>query len=115
MAAVPYQKLSIQQKRELDLSKVRDAAVRCPHCEMQVMPVDLLVHVAQRCAGRPEPGPGAKWITHREALAMGVARATLSFWVERDFVRATGERQDRKYLLRDLALKIAQQKGFRRR
>lgn len=115
MMAASYQKLSIADKRALDLSRARDAAVRCPHCDMQVMPTDLVAHIDKRCAGRPEPGPGAKWVTWAEALAMGVPRVTMHRWVERGFVRFTGDRQDRKYLLRDLALKIAQRRGFRRR
>lgn len=110
-----YRKLSIGDKHRLYLARSRDASVRCPHCDMQVMPVDLQAHVAQRCAGRPEPGAGAKWVSWREALALGVPGKTFARWVERGFVRFTGERQDRKYLLRDLALKIAIRNGFRRR
>ena len=110
-----YRRLSVVQKRALDLSRARDAAVRCPECDMQVMPVDLLSHLKERCAGPPEPGPGAKWVTHREVMSMGVPRATLSFWANSKQVRFIGERQDRRYLLRDLALKIAQRNAFRRR
>lgn len=111
-----YQKLSITQKRALDLARVREASVPCPgECGMQLMPADLLSHLEQRCTGRAEPAPSSKWIPHREVMAMGVPRVTLSRWVERGFVRVTGERQDRKYLYRDLAVKVAQRRGFRRR
>lgn len=110
-----YRRLSVVQKRALDLSRARSAAVRCQECDMQVMPVDLVAHLEQRCAGRPAPGAGEKWLTWREALAMGVPRETLRRWVGAGFVRFVGERQDRKYLLRDLAQKIAQRRGFRRR
>lgn len=79
------------------------------------MPADLLAHVDQRCTGPRDPGPGARWVTHREALAMGVPRATLSFWTRNKQVRFVGGRQDRKYLYRDLAVKVAQRRGFRRR
>lgn len=115
MAADDYRKLSVAEKNKLALSRARDAAVRCPDCDMQVMPVDLLAHQRERCAGVADPGPGAKWVTWREALALGVPGKTFARWVERGFVRFTGERQDRKYLLRDLALRIAQRNGFRRR
>lgn len=110
-----YQKLSIHEKRAHDLRAVREAAVTCPSCDTQVMPTDLLAHMAERCAGPREPGPSARWIAHREVLAMGVPRGTLSFWTSRGFVRFAGERQDRKYLYRDLAVRIAQRNGFRRR
>ena len=111
-----YRRLPIADKRKLDLARARDAAVRCQQCEMSVMPVDLGAHLEQRCAGRPEPGPGAKWVTWREALAMGgVTPMRLSRWARSGQVRFVGERQDRKYLLRDLALRIAQAMGFRRR
>jgi hypothetical protein len=110
-----YQKLSISEKRSLDLDRAREPAVTCPICDTQVMPADLLAHLEQRCSGPREPGRGARWITHREVLAMGVARQTLSFWASRGFVRYTGDRQDRKYLYRDLAVKVAQRRGFRRR
>lgn len=113
--ATSYQKLSIHEKRARDLTSVRESAVSCPSCDTQVMPVDLLVHMEQRCQGPRDPGPSAKWVTWREALAMGVPANTLARWARSGFVRYVGERQDRKYLLRDLALKIAQRNGFRRR
>ena len=48
-------------------------------------------------------------------MVLGVNRQTLTRWVQRGDVRFFGERQDRRYLLRDLAVKIAQRRGFRRR
>jgi hypothetical protein len=110
-----YHKLSITEKRALDLDRVREPAVTCPSCDTQVMPVDLLPHLDQRCPGPRDPGPGARWIPHREVMAMGVPRGTLSRWANNGLVRFTGERQDRKYLYRDLAVKVAQRRGFRRR
>jgi hypothetical protein len=113
--ASSYQRLSIAEKRSLDLSRVREPAVSCPTCDMQVMPADLLAHLEQRCPGPRDPGPSARWINHREAMALGVPRQTLSFWAKSGQVRFFGGRQDRKYLYRDLALKVAQRRGFRRR
>lgn len=110
-----YHKLPIAQKRAMAYAAQREPAVACPRCDAQVMPADLLAHVEQRCAGPREPGPAAKWVTWREALALSVPETTLSFWARTGQVRYLGERMDRRYLLRDLALKIAQRRGFRRR
>lgn len=110
-----YHLMSIKEKSARALGQARDASVRCPDCDMAVLPVDLLAHMQERCGGQPEIGAGAKWVSWREALAMGVPGKTFARWVERGFVRFVGERQDRKYLLRDLALRIAQRNGFRRR
>jgi hypothetical protein len=110
-----YQRLSLAEKRAEDLSRVRETAVTCPSCDTQVMPADLLAHIEQRCPGPREPGPGAKWVNHREALGMGVSRATLSYWTRTKKVRFLGERQDRRYLMRDLALSIAHRRRGRRR
>lgn len=115
MMAMSYQKLSIAQKRALNLTSVREPAVTCPNCDTQVMTVDLLAHLEQRCAGPRAPGPGSKWLTWREAIAMGVPAKTLSNWARNGHVRFVGERQDRKYLHRDLVLKLAQRLGFARR
>jgi hypothetical protein len=114
-ASVIYQKLSISEKRSLDLDRVREPAVTCPICDTQVMPADLLAHLELRCPGPRAPGPGARWITRAEARGMGLSNSTLSFWADRGFVRYTGDRQDRKYLYRDLAVKVAQRMAFRRR
>lgn len=110
-----YHLMSLQEKSARSLGQVRDASVRCPDCDTQLMPADLLVHLEQRCQGRPEPGAGAKWLSHREVMQLGVSRATLNWWVVNHQVRFIGERQDRKYLHRDLVVKIAQRRGFRRR
>lgn len=110
-----YHRLPIAQKRALAAATQREPAVACPSCDTQVMPADLLAHIEQRCEGPREPGPGAKWVTYREAIALGVPEATFVRWVQRGFVRYTGEVQDRRYLLRDLAIKISQRLGYRRR
>lgn len=116
MAAVKtYQRLSILEKRAVDLLHVHEPPMPCPDCGTKVLPVDFLAHLRERCLGSPDPGPSAKWVSWRDAIALKVPRETLSRWVERGFVRMRGERGDREYLLRDLALKIAQRNGFRRR
>jgi hypothetical protein len=104
-----YHRLPIAQKKAEALARMREPAVSCPAgCGIQVMRADLLVHLEQRCTGRREPGPGAKWLTHREALAMGVARVTLSRWTHSGRVR-TRELDDgyRQYLHGDLVECIA--------
>lgn len=109
-----YQRLPIAQKRAQNLDRVREPAVTCPSCDTQVMPADLLAHIEQRCAGPREPGPGAKWVNWREARAI-VPERTLVRWVERGFIRVRGERGERQYLHRDLATRVSQMRGFRRR
>ena len=110
-----YHLMTMQEKAARSLGQVRDASVRCPQCEMSVMPADLLAHIEQRCAGRPEPGAGAKWVNARDAIVRRVPKGTLSYWVQQGFVRARGGQMDREYLLGDLALRIARWRGFRRR
>jgi hypothetical protein len=110
-----YHLLPIAEKRAQAIASVREPAVTCPICDTQVMPVDLLAHMDLRCPGPRTPGPGAKWISRAEALAMGISSQTFKRWVERGFVRSTGQRKLRKYLHRDLAVKIAQRRGFKRR
>lgn len=110
-----YHQLSITEKRAESLSRMREPSVTCPTCDMGVTTSDLLSHIESRCPGPREPGPGAKWISHRDALAMGVPRQTLSRWVSSGLVRAIGGRMDRRYLHGDLAKRVAQRLGFRRR
>lgn len=110
-----YHKLPIAQKRMQNIARVREPAVSCPDCDTQVMPADLLQHLQERCAGPRDPGPSAKWVTWAEARKMGVPKQTLSRWASSGLVRSIGGRMDRKYLHRDLALKIAQRRGFHRR
>lgn len=109
-----YQRLSLKEKRELDLSRVRERPIACQGCDAQVMPEDLLGHM-QRCGGPGEPGPRDKWVDARHPLVRGVPEQTRSYWVKRGFVRVRGGRMDREYLLRDLAKRIAFRNGFRRR
>lgn len=109
-----YHLMSAAEKRAASLS-VREPAVTCPDCDTQVMPADLLAHLEHRCPGPREPGPSSKWVTWREALALGVPKMTLSDWVRRGRVRMRGERGDRRYLLRDLSLRIVHWRSGRRR
>ncbi len=115
MATNNYHRLPIAAKRAEAVGRMRAPAITCPSCDTQVMPVDLLAHLAQRCPGRREPVPGDQWLTSAEVLELGVPKQTLSDWVTRDEVRVRGERGDREYLLRDVVLMIAQQRRKRRR
>lgn len=114
MKTSAYQRMSVTEKRAVSTAVQRERPIACTSCDTQVMPVDLLSH-HERCPGPREPEPRDKWVTHREVIAMGVPRATLSFWANNNKVRFTGERQDRKYLYRDLVVRVAQRNGFRRR
>lgn len=110
-----YGSLTFAEKRARDLSRAREPSVTCPSCDYQVMPVDLLVHLEERCEGPRDPGPGAKWVTWREALKLGVRKTTFARWVRGGRVRYKGAPHDRLYLLRDLILRIAQGKANRPR
>lgn len=111
-----YHKLSLSQKQGLVRSNEREDSVPCPHCDTKLTAADLIAHVETRCPGQlPAPPARGRYVSWREARAMGVAATTLSFWARTRQVRYQGDRMDRRYLLRDLALKIAQRHGFRRR
>lgn len=111
-----YHELSVAQKRAESLARIREPAVTCPDCDTQVMLADLLGHIEQRCPGLREPGPGSKWVSHREAMAMGVGRGILSYWVKRGRVRTRmGDDGCRQYLHGDLVRRIAVQRLNRRR
>jgi hypothetical protein len=114
-----YNKLPIAQKRMEALSRAREPAVTCPACDVQVMPVDLLTHMKDRCPGPREPGPASQWLTWAEAVVIvkvaGLTEIVISKWVRRGEVRHRGPRGDREYLLRDLVLKVAAQMKRSRR
>lgn len=103
----PYHKLSVAQKQAQSLAAIREPPVACPKCDTQLMPDDLPAHMEQRCAGPREPGPGSKWVTWQEALAMGVPKQTLIRWVRAKHVRRKGGRGDGLYLKRDLVKRLA--------
>jgi hypothetical protein len=107
-----YHKLSVAAKAALNLSTVRESAVHCPACDTQVMPADLLKHLEERCSGPRDPGPGSKWVTWREALAMGVPGKTLARWAKNGGIRSRGERGDRQYLHRDLVVRLARRRAL---
>ena len=109
-----YHELSIAEKQAHALANVREQPVACPSCDTKLMPSDLISHL-DRCGGH-EPGPRDKWITHSQALALGVKRQTLSYWVKTKWVRTNNAgRGDRQYLERDLVKRIAFRKVIRRR
>lgn len=109
-----YHKLSILEKRALNISTVRESAITCAVCDTQLMPVDLEKHMS-RCQGPREPGPGTQWVTWREAIRL-VPKRTLNRWVKRGHVRTDGAgRGDRKYSLRDLVVHRQALRLLRRR
>ncbi len=113
--ASAYHLMSAAEKRVVALS-VREPATTCRACGIQVMPADLLAHIDQRCPGLREPGQGSKWVTHAEALALGVARQRLSYWARHALVRTRiADDGYRLYLHRDLVDRIAERKLSRRR
>jgi hypothetical protein len=114
-APAAYHKLGITAKRTQALANMREEALRCPACGVACTAADLLGHTAERCPGRPNPHPHAKWIDWREATSMGVPRTTLARLVQRGVVRARGPERARRYLLRDVALWLAWQAQIDRR
>lgn len=110
-----YHRLSIAGKQQHQREMAREPSVVCPTCETQTSASDLLAHVESRCPGPRDPHPHSKWITWREAMRLGVQGRTLSRWAQRGQVRYLGDRQDRKYLMRDVALRIAERRAGRRR
>ena len=113
-----YHLLSIAGKQAAAREQLAEPPIACPgDCGTRLMPGDLLRHLAERCPGASEPGPAAKWIAWRDALAIAddVPRRTLAFWASNGDVRTRGDRGDRQYLLRDLALRVALRRLARRR
>jgi len=101
-----YLRMDVAAKQAHHRARMREPAVVCPICETHTTPRDLVRHLAHRCSGRRAPHPGSAWVSWREARAL-VARQTLCDWVNAGLVRVTGGVQDRRYLLRDLAMCIA--------
>lgn len=111
-----YHRLSVSEKRTEGIARMREPAVACPGgCGTHVMRTDLLAHLDHRCPGPREPGPGSKWLSHHDAITMGVSKETLSFWARKGRVRTRGARGERQYLHGDLVDRIAEQRIKRRR
>lgn len=108
--------MSIGEKQAAAREQLAEPPMPCPSdCGTTVMPAELLRHVAERCPGPRPPGQAAKWIGWREAIAQGVPPRTLANWANDGRVRFRGGRQDRQYLLRDLAFNLARRRVGRRR
>lgn len=110
---VDYRRLSLVEKQAISRSRIREAAVRCAACGAATTASDLVPHVEHRCPGPEAPGPTSQWIDWREALRMGASGRMLSFWAQRGHVRFKGEIQARRYLLRDVAVRVASLKRRR--
>jgi hypothetical protein len=107
--------MSLADKQARHRNRMREPAVSCPECGTQTTAADLIAHVAARCPGPRDPHPGSKWVSWRDALALGVLRGTLSKWVARGAVRVRGETQQREYLMRDIAVRVAAARAQQRR
>lgn len=114
-----YHRLSLADKQGLVRGADREPPMRCEFCGTLTTPGDLVAHVETRCQGPGEslePQKHWKWVDWRHAtVTLKVPPTTLSFWVRTGQVKFMGGRMDRKYLLRDLARKVSQRRGFRRR
>ena len=110
-----YHRLSIASKQKQELERLREPGVVCPNCGMTTTSSDLIAHVQTRCEGPQKPPEHSVWVRWRDVKAMGVRSGHLSFWVKRGYVRTKGAVQDREYLLRDLAVRVAMVVRRRRR
>lgn len=108
-----YHLLSLSQKQALSRETAREPGVTCPTCGWTIGAADLIAHVNGRCEGPQKPPETGAWVKWKDAKSMGVRSASLHFWVSRGYVRVRGEIQDREYLLRDLALRVAMVKRRR--
>lgn len=105
-----YRRLSLVEKQAVSRANMREGPVRCPSCGTATAASDLVPHVEHRCQGRQDPGPASQWIDFREALRMGASSRMMTFWARRGHVRWRGEVQCRRYLLRDVAVRVARLK-----
>lgn len=101
-----YNSLSFQEKRQHALDVVREPPVRCPACDTALQPGDLLKH-AKRCPGPPQPHRLSRWLTHKEAVALGVPGRTLRRWAAAGTVQVQDPGNGQRYLERDVSLAIA--------
>lgn len=101
-----YHRLPVAAKLAASRQRLREPTIACPRCDTQTTPGDMPGHL-ERCPGPREPHPGATWLTFGQVLALGVSRSTLSGWTRSGHVRVRGEIQDRRYLMRDVAVRIA--------
>jgi hypothetical protein len=102
-----YHLMTVQAKQAHIARSQSEPAVACPQCDTKTSAVDLLEHVSSRCSGPRDPHPHSKWVSWREAMDMRVPPMWLSRWTQRGEVRTTGERGERRYLLRDIAVRFA--------
>jgi hypothetical protein len=107
--------MSLIEKQAISRSNIREPGVTCPTCGTTTTAADLIAHVRERCPGPQEAPLHSQWVRWRDVKAMGVRSGHLSFWVSRGYVRTRGEVQDREYLLRDLAVRVAMVERRRRR
>ena len=75
----PYRSLTKAEKEAEIYGRIREPAMSCPACEVQVMPSDMPRHL-ERCQGRREPHPMSRWIGRSEAMRLGVSRQLLRYW-----------------------------------
>ena len=104
-----YHKKSIKEKEYAN--RQHGLPNRCHECDMAVPPEDVQAHFA-RCVGRAPAHPNARWVSHKQAIKLGVSKKELSELTEAGIIRTKGETGQRGYLLRDVA-KALQSKASR--
>ena len=94
-----YHLMTVAQKHER--TRIDELPDRCPDCHLAVMPTDEESH-AERCEGRPAPGPRSRWLRLKEAVAMGLPERAVLKQAEAGKIRTRGERGQKRYLKRDI-------------
>lgn len=98
-----YQALPLAQKQALHRDRMREPAIACPFCEVQVTVDGMLRH---ECAGKREVHPLEEWIEWAAVMKLGIPEGTFHRWVKAGRVERRGERPKSVYRRRDVAKMI---------
>lgn len=106
MSGDDYRRLSVPEKEARNREAMREPAIVCPSCETQTTVADMPRHLAS-CPGPREPHPLSRWITWASAMRLGVSKRSLHYWTSTGLVRVEIVRGHRRYLERDVVMRIA--------
>lgn len=105
----PYRSLTKAEKEAEVYGRLREPAVACARCEVQVMPSDMPRHLESACPGRREPHPLDRWLTWAGAMGLGVAKATMYRWIRAGEIQVRMVSGTRRYLERDIVKLMSRQ------
>lgn len=98
----PYHLLSAADKESYAVSRLRPSPLRCPDCEVGLMPEDLLPHQDKRCPGLPAPRPGDRWMSVFQVSRLGISRPALRHWIDSGLVRTRLDGNAQTFLEQDI-------------